>query len=217
MQGDATETRGQRWLGCCAIAGYVIHGAYHLARGEPEDLIWVCHFAAPIIGVGLIAASPSLVSTGTVILCMGTPLWIFDLAQGGEFMPTSLFTHVLGLAIGLWGVWKLGPIKGAWWRAALTTVALVGLSRLITPPVSNINMAFAIPHGMDRYFASHAVYLTAMLFISCVYYRAIESLLRLAVGAGKSGEITSCGNPQHRKRFTRKFSCGPRSQASFSV
>lgn len=195
MQRDMTGTRGQRWLGCSAIAGYVIHGAYHLSRGEPEDLLWVCHLAAPIVGIGLIAGSSSLVSTGTVILCMGTPLWVFDLVQGGEFMPTSLFTHVLGLVLGLWGVWKLGPFKGAWWRAALTTLALIGLSRLITPPASNVNLAFAIPHGMDRYFSGHAAYLAAMLIISCAYYRTIELLLRLGIGERKSGEVSSCEDP----------------------
>jgi len=175
-------------LGIAALAGYGVHAAYHLSRGAPENLLWVCHLAAAWIGVGLIARSRALVSAATLVLCMGTPLWIFDLTQGGEFMPTSLGTHVLGLIAGLYGVTKLGVERGAWRKAAFAIAAIVGTSRIATPAASNVNLAFATPPGMDRVFASHAAYLGTMIAIATAYFWVIEALAERVVRAAKPKE-----------------------------
>jgi hypothetical protein len=184
------NSRRTNVFGVIALAGYGVHATFHLWRGEPEDLLWVCHLAAAIVGAGLISRSASVIGMGTLILCMGTPLWVLDLAQGSEFMPTSLGTHGLGLVLGLWGVWKLGMSAGAWWKAALAIVSSIIVSRLLTPAPSNVNLAFAIPPGMDRYFTSHFVYLAFMVSISCAYFWIVEVLLRRIVGAKKAKEIT---------------------------
>lgn len=171
----------QRSLGALAVGGYCIHALFHVSRGEPEDLLWVCHLAALLVGIGLIARSRTVVGVGTIALCMGTPLWLFDLSQGSEFMPTSLGTHALGLAIGLYGVRVLGVERGTWWKAGTFTVLSIAVSRLATPAASNVNLAFAIPPGMDRYFSSHLAYLAVMIGITCVYFWVVELLLRVFI------------------------------------
>ena len=183
-----TNTSRMTVAGALALAGYAVHAAFHLWHGTPADMLWVCHFAAVMVGIGLMQRRAPLVGAGTLILCMGTPLWVLDLVQGGEFFPTSLGTHVLGLAIGLWGVRELGMHKGAWWKAALAVLALVGVSRIVTPAASNVNVAFAMPPGMEHYFPSHRVYLAVMLGISSVYFWVVEALLRRAMGVEKSKE-----------------------------
>jgi len=171
----------QRLFGTLAIGGYCIHALFHISRGEPENLLWVCHLAALLVGIGLIARSKTVAGIGTIVLCMGTPLWLFDLSQGSEFMPTSLGTHALGLAIGLYGVRVLGVERGTWWKAVVFTVLLIAVSRLATPAASNVNLAFAIPPGMDRYFSSHLAYLAVMIGITCVYFWVVETLLRVFI------------------------------------
>lgn len=183
------QPRRTTTLGIIALAGYGVHAVFHLSRGEPEDLLWACHLAAAIVGFGLIARSAPMVTTGTLLLCMGTPLWAVDLAQGSEFTPTSLGTHALGLAAGFWGVWKLGASAGAWWKAALVLVASIAVGRLVTPAASNVNLAFAIPPGMDRYFSNHFVYLAFMVSISCAYFWLVEVLLRRVTNGRKTKEV----------------------------
>ncbi len=164
--------RKQRVLSVCgvaALAGYAVHGAFHLLHGRPEDLLWCCHLGAVLVGVGLIAASKSrawgasLNGIGTLWLCLGTPLWLLDLAGGGEFFPTSLGTHVLGLAMGLFGTWRLGMPRGTWWKAAVALVVLIGLCRMVTPAAANVNVAFSVPHEWEDRFASHAGYLAFVM------------------------------------------------------
>lgn len=180
-QGYVTSKNTQRFLGTLAIGGYCIHASFHVWRGEPENLLWVCHLAALLVGIGLITRSNTIFGIGTIVLCMGTPLWAFDLLQGSEFFLTSLGTHVLGLAIGLYGVRLHGIERGTCWKAGAFTVTLIVVSRIATSVASNVNLAFAIPPGMDRYFSSHLAYLAVMIGITCAYFWVVEMLLHAFV------------------------------------
>src|SRR5262249_47931746 len=111
-------------LGCLALVCYAVHAGFHLYHGRPEDLLWACHIGAAVVGLGLILSSATLNGVGVLLLCMGTPLWLLDLAGGGEFYPTSCFTHLGGLAIGIYGLHRLGMARGTWWKASITLVAL---------------------------------------------------------------------------------------------
>ena len=165
-------------LGCLALACYAVHAGFHLYHGRPEDLLWACHMGAAVVGLGLLLSSATMNGVGVLLLCMGTPLWLLDLAGGGEFYPTSCFTHLVGLAIGIYGVYRLGMPRGTWWKASITLVALIAICRVITPEHANVNVAFAIQRGWESYFPSHGVYLTAMIAEATVYFLVLEVLVR---------------------------------------
>jgi hypothetical protein len=179
------------WYGIAALSCYGVHATFHLVHGRPEDLLWACHLGAAIVGVGLIAPSQTVNGIGTLFLCLGTPIWLMDLVGGGEFYPTSLFTHVGGLAIGLFGVHRLGMPRGSWWKTCLALVVLILISRLVTPAAANVNVAFAIYPGMERFFRSHLSYLTTMICIAGAYFVVAEFLLRrlLAPQSAMKGNI----------------------------
>lgn len=170
-------------LGIAAVACYAIHAALHLFQGEWYDLFWACHVAALFVGAGLLTRHAAMNGVGVLLGLMGLPLWLADLAAGGEFLPTSILTHVVALGIGLYGTVRLGMPRGVWWRAALVLVGLIGLCRLATPPGPNVNVAFAIQHGWERHFASHASYLAWMVASAIVYFFVVERLLRMLISA----------------------------------
>lgn len=164
--------------GFAALGCYAIHGAFHLLNGRPAELLWMCHLGAAIVGVGLLKSSPTLNGIGTLFLCVGTPLWVMYLAGGGEFYPTSCVPHIGGLAIGLYGVRRLGIRAGTWWQAVLSLIALILICRLVTPPAANINVAFAVYAGVEKIFPSHPIYLAAMMTLSAAYFLICEYVLR---------------------------------------
>ena len=108
---------------------------------------------------------PVVVAVGVLWLLVGLPLWLLELAGGGEFIPTSLLTHVLGLVVGLVGVWRLGMPEGAWWKATLALLVLNQLCRWVTPVKANVNVAFAIHPGWDRWFSSHLAYILTLTLL----------------------------------------------------
>ena len=57
-------------------------------------------------------------------------------------------------------------------------LSLLLLSRLVTPPAANVNLAHQVWAGWEDLFPSYAVYFAVLLAGSAVLYAAIEALLR---------------------------------------
>jgi hypothetical protein len=136
-------------LGVIGTSGYLTHAGYHVLSGHPEDALWVCHVAALLVAFGLIAGSSVLNTVGLLCATLGLPSWLLYLLSGEPLIPTSLLTHVLGPALGLVGVRRLGLARSGWWVALGFVGALTLVSRLITPEASNVNLAFGPIEGLS--------------------------------------------------------------------
>ena len=60
----------------------------------------------------------------------------------------------------------------------LALIALIGICRLVTPPDANVNVAFAIYPGVEKYFPSHPIYLAVMMVLSAGYFFLGEYAMR---------------------------------------
>jgi hypothetical protein len=165
-------------LGLAAMFCYAIHAGFHVLNGRPAEALWMCHLGAALVGAGLLSGSAATNGIGTLFLCMGTPLWVIYLAGGGEFYPTSCFPHLGGLAIGLYGVRRLGLPSGSWWKAVAALIMLILVCRLVTPASANVNVAFAIYPGWEKLFPSHPIYLGVLMAQSAGYFLLCEFALR---------------------------------------
>ncbi|HEX6099935.1 MAG TPA: hypothetical protein VF432_26720 [Thermoanaerobaculia bacterium] len=163
-----------RAAGLAALACYAIHAAVHLHRGEPYDLLWSCHIAALLVGLGLLLRNATLNAIGFLWSCLGLPLWLLDLATGGTFLPTSALTHLGAFALGLFGVRRLGMPRQAALKALGAFVALCALCRAITPPAANVNLAFRVHGGWEPYFSSYALYAAMLLVLAAAIFAAVE-------------------------------------------
>ena len=167
-------------LGILSCAFYAIHAGFHWSRGAPQDMLWVCHLAALLVGVGLIFRLPALNAMGVLILMVGCPLWLLSLLGGAELLPTSLLTHVGGLVIGLIGVKYLGLSKGAWWRAGIVVAALMGVSLLLSRE-SNVNVSHAPYSGWEVMYPWAGLYQVQLWLQWCLGLFAAEIVLRRVV------------------------------------
>ncbi len=164
-------------LGVIAFACYAAHAAWHLAHHRAHDLLWACHLACVLIGVGLLTSSPLPNAIGVSWLSFGIPLWVIDLATGGELIPTSFLTHVVGFALGLHGVRRLGFPRGTWWKATLAFVAVWPVTRLLTPRAANVNLAFFVHPGWERLFPVYALYFFAIVALAAGTFSVVERVL----------------------------------------
>jgi len=167
-----------RWLGVAALACYAIHAGLHLYRGRFADALWGCHVASLLIAAGAFSELATPVAIGVLWLCFGNPIWILDLATGGELLPTSLFTHVVGFVIGILVLKRLGVPRHAWWKATLAFLGLLGLTRLLTPRAANVNLAFAVASGWEKTFPSYPLYMLLMVSAGAITFFAAEFGLR---------------------------------------
>lgn len=150
-------------LGAVSVCFYLVHAGQYVIRRQAENALWVCHVGALLVGVGLLARRSDVTAVGTLWLLVGLPFWIYDLSSGGTFVPTSVLTHVGGLIVGLVGAKRLGVPTGLWWKSVAAMLPLLPLSRWLTPPEANVNLAHRVYPGFESIFPSHALYAVAIL------------------------------------------------------
>jgi hypothetical protein len=186
------ETMGLRFtrrpLAVAALACYAVHAAVHLRRGEPYDLLWACHLAVLLVAAGLWFGRPTLNAIGLLWACFGLPIWLLDAFTGGEFMPTATLTHVGALAIGLWGVRALGGVRGSAWKALAAYLGLWVLTRAVTPPSANVNLAFHVHTGWEHRFPSYPAYFALLLVAGALTFALAELALGHIAG-GDGSEV----------------------------
>jgi hypothetical protein len=166
-------------LGLLAIACYGIHAATHLGRGEPQDLLWACHIAALLVGIGLLTGSATLNVIGLLWSCFGTPLWLLYLLTGGELIEASFLTHGAALILGTIGVRRLGMPRAAAWKATAAFALLWIATRALTPRSANVNLAFSVYDGWESWFPSYPIYLAMLLVLGFAALALAEYLFAL--------------------------------------
>jgi hypothetical protein len=168
-------------FGLLALGCFVVHAGHHVLSGRAPHALWACHVAALSIAAGCFLGQSSLVAVGILWLSFGNPLWVLDLSTGGEFIPTSLFTHVGALIVGVVAIRRLGWPKHAWPLAVIAFVALMGLTRLLTSPQDNVNLAFRVSDGWEQTFPSYAPYFLLLAATAALTFFVAERLWRRAL------------------------------------
>lgn len=200
-QAASTARFGWSCVGCFAA-----HASVQAWIGIPHNLLWICHIACLMTGVGLLLRSAALAQAGLLLLVLGNPMWIGSLLTGGEFYPTSVLTHLGGLVFGWCGLrsmmpklpsvhWtaavastrkasrRLAASTASWrqgWLFAVTIVAiLLVISRGATPPELNVNLVFAPWCSLPDWLESDEWYVAMLwcLWVACLWGAA--RLLRL--------------------------------------
>jgi hypothetical protein len=167
-----------------AIALYVLHALVHLSRREPYDLLWGCHLAVLLIAAGLLRNNASLNAIGLLWSCFGLPIWLMYTFTGGEFMPTAALTHLGAFVIGMYGVRLLGIPRGSAWKALAAYLALWAVTRVITPPSANINLAFSVWPGWEERFPTYPIYFATLFVSGALTFTITEVLFRRVHPAG---------------------------------
>ncbi len=168
-------------LGLIALGCYAVHAAFHAVRGHAFDALWACHIAVLLISAGAFLGQARWAAIGVLWLSFGNALWLLDLLGGGEFFPTSLLTHVVGLVIGVVVVRRLGWPFPSWWAAALAFLLLLGVTRALTPRAANVNLAFGVAPGWESLFPSYPAYLALLVAFGALTFFLVELGLRRAL------------------------------------
>jgi hypothetical protein len=155
---------------------FLAHAARHAIHGRAPDVLWMCTLAALLVGVGGLARSPRVTAVGVSWLAFGVPLWLLDVCGGGELFATSVLTHLGGLGIGIALLLRTGYPRRSYATAFGASVAVLGLSRLVTPRAANVNLVFAVPNGWESTFPSHPLYLAMLLWTSLCTFVLVERL-----------------------------------------
>ncbi len=175
-------------LASLAVACYLVHAGGQVLGGEPWHALWVCHVACLLIGVGLALPSPTVHACGFLWLCLGLPLWVYQILTAGGFVATSLATHAGGFALGLVGLRQLGLPRGVWWKAGCGAIGLQLLSALLTPFEKNVNLIRPIWTGPEPPIPTELAYFAGLWLCFGVGFAALQGILRWISPESRSEE-----------------------------
>jgi hypothetical protein len=175
-----------RVVAALAAASFVAHGVSHVLRGNAVELMWMCNIAPLILVIGCLAESAGWVTVAVEWLSFGTPIWLIDVLNGGELIPTSLGPHVVCPIAGIVALREVGVRKKSWIVATALGLLLVGLTRLVTPPHYNINVAFYVWKAWEHRFSSYPPYFAFMLACMAATFLVFELILLRFIGGGRT-------------------------------
>jgi hypothetical protein len=179
------STRTRVLAGCLAIVFYIIHAAYTISVGETPAVLWVCHVSALVVAAGWFLERPRLFAVPLLWLAWGNLLWALYLAGGGDFYPTSIFTHIGAMVLAILGLRIYGMPRRSWPWATAGMGALVLITRITTPPQLNVNLAHRVHEGWETMFPSHLAYVLLLLCAASLVFIATEAIARKLLGKKK--------------------------------
>jgi len=132
-----------RWSGLLVLIAVGLH-ALTRDEGRLQDMLWACHVATTLMGLGLLAGAPRVVAIALLFhVAIGCPAYVLDLIVSRTTTPTSVLVHVVPLAFGGYSVRRSGLPPRATLIAWIGWLALQPVSYVLTDPALNINLAHA--------------------------------------------------------------------------
>jgi hypothetical protein len=132
-------------LAAAVLGTLALHAAHKLEHGLIGEMLWACHVASLLIATGILTRQIWLVAVGTVFhMAVGIPAYALDVIMLQQTTVTSVLVHVVPPLAGFLAL----RAEASWPRwtpmaAVALYVALIPLSRWLTEPSLNVNLAFA--------------------------------------------------------------------------
>jgi hypothetical protein len=164
--------------GLAAISFYVFHFRHWIKLRKLENILWACHIGCLLIGVSWLAAWPLGNAIGLLWLLPGILLWLLFLKGGGLFSWSSLFIHIGGSSLGVWGAIDFGFPAGAWWKAGIGLVLLILVSRYVSRTSENVNFSRSVWKGWESRFPNYRHYISGIVLGAFALFLVLEQLMR---------------------------------------
>jgi hypothetical protein len=155
-QGEAASTEAgerialrYRLLGIFPLLFFTAHLLFYWANGGLDNMLWMCNVGNLLLAVGLLAGVKWMVRMATVWLIPGLPLWLFEVVRNGGWLFTSFLTHIGGLIVALVVMRSVRAGKWSWLHALVWYLIMQLLSRALTSPFWNVNVAHRIYGGYE--------------------------------------------------------------------
>ena len=169
-----------RLLGTLPLFFFVAQGVHYWRIHQLGHMLWMCNIGNLVLALGLFFEKPLLVRVAAIWTIPGLFIWFFYVVLAWGVFFTSTLAHVGGIAVAAIAL-KTYRMDRNSWRYALGWSLLVQLlSRFVTAPELNVNLAHAVQPGFERTFPSYWMFWLALtvatavsLWLSGLVWRAL--------------------------------------------
>ena len=150
---------------------FLLQGIHYWKIGEFGNMLWMCNIGNLMLALGMFFENAMLIRVSVLWMIPGLVVWLIYVVWAWGVFFSSTLAHVGGMIVGLIALRKVGMDKRAWLYALMWYFAVQVLSRFLTSPALNVNLAHAIDPGWQRTFSSYLnFWLVLTLAVSTVLW-----------------------------------------------
>jgi len=147
-----------RLLGVFPLIFFLAQVRHYWPIHELGNLFWMCNVGNLILALGLFFEKRRVIRLAAIWTIPGLLIWIVYVVLAWGVFLSSTLAHVGGLAVALVALSQVGMDRTAWRWAFGWYLVIQLLSRFLTAPALNVNLAHAVQPGWDRAFQSYWVF-----------------------------------------------------------
>lgn len=134
-------TLHHRLMGILPLGFFFVQLHHHWSHGAAGNMLWMCNISNLILALGILFNIPLLIRVSGYWLIVGLPLWLIDLWQFGDKPIATFCVHIGGLVVAVSAIKQIGLREVTWGYAFGWFLIVQQLSRLLTAPQLNVNLA----------------------------------------------------------------------------
>lgn len=170
------DTR-DRLIGLLPLIFFVAQAIHYWRVGGMGNLFWMCNVGNLLLALGLFLNHRELIRAAAIWTIPGLLIWIRYVLFEYDFVVSSALAHVGGIIVALIVLRRVRMDRIAWVYAFVWYLFMQVVSRLLTNPRLNVNVAHRIQTGWENAFSSYWKFWIVMTVLGSCSLWAIGLML----------------------------------------
>jgi hypothetical protein len=158
-----------RLLGLLPLFFFLAQGDHYWRIDQLGHLLWMCNIGNLLFAMGLFLENRVVVRLAAIWTIPGLLVWFIYVVLAWGMFLTSTLAHVGGLIVAMFALRKYRMDRTAWRWAFGWYLVIQLLSRFVTPPDLNVNLAHAIQPGWEQAFQSYWAFWLTLTLVALVF------------------------------------------------
>lgn len=158
-----------RLLGILPLVFFLAQGVHYWRIHQLGHMLWMCNIGNLVLALGLFFERPLLVRVAAIWTIPGLFIWFFYVVLAWGVFLTSTLAHVGGIAVAAIALKTYRMDRNSWRYAFGWSLLVQLISRFVTAPELNVNLAHAVQPGFERTFPSYWVFWLALTVATAVW------------------------------------------------
>ena len=166
-----------RLLGFLPLLFFLLQGLHYWRTNELGHMLWMCNIGNLLLAVSIFLNRPALMRVAVLWTIPGLIIWIIFVVLPWGLVFSSILAHVGGTLVAMFVLLRVGMDRKTWLYATGWYLIVQLLSRLLTPPELNVNLAHHMQNGWEHTFSRYWQFLLTLDVLTVAILWALGLLL----------------------------------------